>query len=350
VRKLQKNLRLVSALLLSATLAGSGLHVARADDTDAHRLGRAEELFIAGKKRLAMNDYAAACSLLAQSYLFDAATGSLLALALCHDRQGKLASSLREYEEVVARSRKEGRKDREQAALDQIASLMPRLSTLTLRLEEPKPKLKLIIKINGDLIAPDQVGRALPIDGGFVLVEAEAEGKTSWRTGVTLAESNQALTVTIPLLGPSATSTPPAAKPAAADPAFGPAQTARPHEPRFSTVQRTGIAFMSVGAAAAGVDVGFTIQAVRKNKSSDSGCYDDVCTKSARNDRLDARTAGNIATAATVAAGAFAAGGLIAYLVGTKRKKDTRLTPSERVHASAWADPHGIGAMVSGGF
>jgi hypothetical protein len=348
--------RFAACVVVSAVIFGVA-SAARAQEVhgDAHEVGRAEALFAAGKQRLAANDYVAACSLFAQSYLLDPATGSLLALALCHERQGKLASALREYREAVARSRQEQRGDREQAALAQIEGLKPRLSTLTLHPEEPG--LPLVVRVNGELLPSEQLGRPQPMDGGFVLVEAEAEGKITWRTGVTIAESGQALSVAIPLMRTGTASPPPTPSAEAAPrvvPETVPVPVTRPVErptagKKLSTLERTGIALLVSGAVSAGLAIAFTLRAVSKDKDSDAGCYDDLCTKQARRDRLDARSAGNIATIATAGAAALASGGLISFLVGARRRRDERQRATG-LRASAWIDPHSAGAAVSGGF
>ena len=54
---------------------------ARAAEGDA---ASAEAAFNAGKERLAQQDYAHACPLFADSFKADPATGTLLALAICH--------------------------------------------------------------------------------------------------------------------------------------------------------------------------------------------------------------------------------------------------------------------------
>ncbi len=361
--------RLIVTLTLVAILAFGG-EQARADvGADAHQIGRAEALFAAGKQRLAYSDYAAACSLFAQSYLIVPATGSLLALALCHERQGKLASALREYEEALERSHDEQRGDREEAARAQIARLKQRVSTLTLRLEEPE--LRLIVRVNGELVPPARIGKALPMDGGFLLVEAEAEGKITWRTGLTIAESGEALTVSIPLMSPGAASAaplivdppppppppPPAPSVAAAPKVEAPpkietptkVEPSKPGRAKLSRLERTGIALLCTGALSAGAAVGFTLRAVSKNRESDQGCVDDVCSEDARLDRLQARGSGNIATVATAAAAALGTSGLIAFLIGARRQRDARAEAS-RVRASAWVNGNGAGGVFSAGF
>src|SRR4051794_10074481 len=87
---------------------------------DAADEARAEQLFRDGKARLASGDHAHACPMLAESYRLDPASGGLLALAVCHEREGRLASASREFAEVAARSHAESRPDREQAARERV--------------------------------------------------------------------------------------------------------------------------------------------------------------------------------------------------------------------------------------
>jgi hypothetical protein len=209
------------------------------------------------------------------------------------------------------------------------------------------------------------------MDGGFVLVEAEAEGKMTWRTGLTIADSGETLTVSIPLMRGGAMNPTPAATeliPAPPAPKAVPVEAHRtvetppkvvtsakvepvsPSRPRLTRLERTGIALLCTGALSAGAAVGFTLRAVSKNKESEKGCFDDVCTDDARLDRLQARGSGNIATVATAAAAALGTSGLIALLVGARRKHDVRSDAATRVRASAWIAPSSAGGAISGGF
>src|SRR6185312_7978700 len=71
----------------------------------------AEALFRNGKELRAKQDYAHACPKLEESFRLDPATGTLLALAICHERQGRIASAWGEYVDVASRSKLEQRPD-----------------------------------------------------------------------------------------------------------------------------------------------------------------------------------------------------------------------------------------------
>jgi hypothetical protein len=94
-------LRLLLLAMLLDLLPRNPVRAERAD------VAQAEALFRRGKESLAAGDHTRACSLLAESYRLDAATGTLLALALCHERQGKLVAAIDEYKDVVVRARAE---------------------------------------------------------------------------------------------------------------------------------------------------------------------------------------------------------------------------------------------------
>jgi hypothetical protein len=341
----------LSVALICTVLTNPAL----ADETDAYN---PDALFREGKRRLAELDYGRACAMFAESFRLDPATGTLLALAICHERQGKLASAFREYEIVVARCKGEGRPDREQAARDKVTALQQQLSTLTIKTAEGQEVAGLEVRINGALIAPVDLARPLAVDGGIHAIEVAAPGKQTWHGSVSVPAHAAAKTVVIPPLDdvvavPVVTvAVAPLPRPAVA-PTRRTVDTAHTAERTGSSglsgAQWVGIGTMGLGVAAFGTGTGFALRALSKNRESSSGCDGDVCTASGRQDRLAARAAGNAASVAFVVGGALATVGLVIYVAGAHAASSG--TGTERALSIApFTDAHGAGASMHGSF
>src|SRR5690242_4971467 len=82
------------ALVLSSGVAQA------AEQRDA---AAAEALFEEAKRLFEQGDHGAACPKFSESYRLDPATGALFALALCHERAGKIASAWVEFMETAGR-------------------------------------------------------------------------------------------------------------------------------------------------------------------------------------------------------------------------------------------------------
>ncbi len=341
----------LSGLICRLSFAGClllltlGKAAAEGAETELRQPGKADELFARGKQRMAADDYPAACPLLAESYRLDPATGSLLALALCHERQGKLASALREYGEAVERSRSEKRLDREQAARARVFALQASASTVAISTMQRSEELT--VRLNDARLTPDQLGRPLPVDGGFLLVEAEALGAKPWRQHVKVADSGEAVTLTVPVLEPERQ----AAVPARPAPAAAPAvvryrEPPRSRGPLFSPAERSGLALMAIGAVGATVSLGYTVRALQKGGDSRADCDEDMCSPAGRAVREQARKAGDIATISVLTAVVAGGAGLVTFLVARENKDKRR-----DVRASGWLAPSGgAGATLTGRF
>jgi hypothetical protein len=328
---------LLRAALRPTLLGVCGFAVA----LSAHRGARAEganvaaadALFRDGKAKMAAEDYAQACPKLADSYRLDPATGTLLALALCHEREGKMASAWVEYADAAMRAKKEGRADREKAARERVAALEPKLSQLTIAAPVASSITGFAITRNGVTLGASAMGIAVPVDGGTYAIEASAPHKKPWRAKVTVAATGDRQSITVPTLeddktlpsetkprklpplqkGENVADRPPAAALASSATATAPGENPAPAKHGFGWVDTTAIA---AGVVGLGVGTAFMLQAIGKNEQSEAGCAGDVCTAEARQDRLDALDAGRVATVAFAAGGALVATGLTIYLVG----------------------------------
>jgi hypothetical protein len=170
-------------------------------DHDSKVAAAAEALFQEGKRLLERGDSAAACPKLAESLRLERATGTLFALAMCHEAEGRLASGWAEYAEVVARAEREGRADREQAARKSMRALEPRLSTLTILVPGAASAVP-GLRVERDQIALEAPSwsTAVPIDPGPHVVTASAPGYRSWRTSIEIGAVGDRRAISIPVL------------------------------------------------------------------------------------------------------------------------------------------------------
>jgi len=90
------------ALAVFAALGAGFPSVALADD-QRQRAAAAEALFQEGRALLMAGKAEQACPKLEDSQRLDPATGTLMALALCHEQEGKLASAWAAFADVEGR-------------------------------------------------------------------------------------------------------------------------------------------------------------------------------------------------------------------------------------------------------
>jgi hypothetical protein len=361
-----RKVRLGLAVLL---LSASATSVAAGDEKGPQQ---AESLFRNGKELLAQQDYARACPLLAESYRLDPATGSLLALAICHEGQGKVAAALAEYGKVVTRSQRESRPDREKAAREKAKSLEAQVSMLTINVEQGAQQIDGIqVKRNGVVVGSSAWGTPIPVDGGEQIVEASAPGMTPWRATVSIAAKVDSKEVTVPLLEPKTPERPApkaveratpkvsdeAPKPAALPPPpttaiVVPTESRTEEHPssRGTALQGAGIATTIAGVVTLGIGAGFLVRAIGKNSDSKAGCDGNVCSIQGTQDRWEAQDAGNVATISFIAGGVLAAGGTMMFLLGRPRRTLTACAGSTCIGAVPTPVDHGFGGVLQGSF
>lgn len=279
-----------------ALAANASIAFAQGADT-----GAAEALFQSGKSLLEQKNYAQACPKLAESYRLDAGTGTLLALALCHEGEGRLASAWGEFADVAARSRREGRPDREELAKQHKAALESRLPMLTVAVASGGEKVDgLTIKRDGVEVGSGSWATAVPVDPGHHHVEASAPGYRPFSATVTLGTDGARQTVVVPVLErlPDA----PEGAPGAASGGF------------WSPLRYAGAAVGVVGLAGIGLGAVFGLKAISLNNDSKNDCdASSVCDATGVASRHDAQSAGNVSTIAFVAGGVLLAGGVTMF-------------------------------------
>lgn len=102
------------SLLVAATFGAMVIVSPRAHASD--REEQAERLFVEGKALLDAERVSEACVAFKDSQVLDPAEGTLLALGLCHEREGADDAALEELQRVLESTQTSGREDRRRVA------------------------------------------------------------------------------------------------------------------------------------------------------------------------------------------------------------------------------------------
>jgi hypothetical protein len=367
------------AWLVSVGLVLVALGVASGSRAQDSASTEADALFAAGKAKLAAKDYARACPLLAESFRVEPATGTLLAQAICYERAGKLASATVAYREVVARSRKESRPDRMQAAAAKVAELAPQLSHLHLQAQAVAATPGLLVRIDGERLDLATLDEALAVDAGSHTLEVSAPARQSWSATVTIADPNDDKTLVVTPLAAVAlvapeppaqqaeAAPPPTLPPAAAIAAGDPASAAPRRSPALragverpaadagglSSLQVSGLFVLGAGVVGLAGATVFTLRALHDNDASKAGCDGDLCTAAGRAQRLDARQAGEIATVSFILGSTATAAGVLMTLLGARARPSgaaANAPVAGGVALAPWLGARSLGAFAQGVF
>jgi hypothetical protein len=306
--------QLVCACGIAIAIVASA-SIASAQSADA---GAAEALFQSGKSLLEQKNYGLACPKLAESYRLDPGTGTLLALALCHEGEGRLASAWGEFSDVAVRSRREARPDREDLAKRHAAALESRLPMLTVTVAAGGETIDgLTVKRDGIPLGAGSWATPVPVDPGHHHVEATAPGYRPFSFTVTLATDGARETVVVPVLERAPDL--PGTSADVAGAGF------------WSPLRYAGLASAGVGIVGGVIGAVFGIRAM--DLTSDSKKYCDPqndCREPGYTNRLDAQSAGNVSTVAFVAGGVLLAGGVTMFVLGKPPAREAsalRATP-----------------------
>lgn len=209
----------------------------------------ARALFVAGNAT-------EACVRFAQSQRLDPKLGTLLNLAICHEKIGRVASAWSEFHDARSIATAQGLKDRVQFADDHLAALAPRLAYVRVRMTaESKPK----VRLDGEVVDPAALDADIPVDPGAHLVEATwTDGKT-WKASVRASTSNKEV-VTLPPWVPQAKTGPSPAPPS--------------HGRRTA-----GLVTMGASLAVAGAGAVFGFMALSARSDAEAQCAASRCAE-----------------------------------------------------------------------
>jgi hypothetical protein len=289
----------------------------------------AETLFFAGRGLMEAGRYADACQKFAESLRLDRAAGTLLNLAVCHEKEGKIASAWGEFKEALSDAKKLGRADREELASSHIATLEPDLPYLTIHVPDGARVGGLEVVRNGNPLRDGSWGTALPVDPGDVEIVTRAPGykPRSQRLSIERTEKKE---FTVDALEKA------------------PVPVVFMAEPGWSRRRKIGVAVGAAGVVALGVGAYFGIRALGLKSKSDDNCpvfdAERRCTESGSSSMSSARTD---AWAANIGIGVGAAAAIVGtwlFVTGGNEKKGPDVTPA------VTAGPTGGACMLRGSF
>jgi hypothetical protein len=283
----------------------------------------AQALFEDGRTLVAAGKYAEACPKFADSERLDASVSTLLNLANCWEKLGRYATAWATYKEAESAANAAKRQDYMVTAQRHAEALAPKLSRLTINVQQPIAGIRVLR--DGVLVGSAQWGSPIPVDPGLRTVEASAPGYKEWGGNVEVSRDVAQVTVTVPPLEALPPETPPPAATIEANAGAVPSPApAAPPSPRPETASRGGaqrtIGLVVAGAGAVGLGVAgvFALVANSKNKDSVGLCDKtdpNLCPSAGVSERNDALWAGDAATVALGVGGAALIAGALLWLV-----------------------------------
>jgi len=322
-------------VIISAFAAGSlSPRWARADDAP-QTSSEAERLFREGRAAMRAGDLPSACARFAESQTIAFSPGTVLNLAICEDRIGKLRAAQRHYQAFLQAV--PATDDRRDVANSALASLLQRMPRLQVKLA-PEWPVDTEVMLDGEPLAVSDRESVTSPDPGVHTVSVRSISKNASReVDVDLVASAEPQYMTIGLIAPPepVAMSAPAREPEVLNPA------------PLTPLRTAGLVTMGAGALGLGVGVAFVFRALAKKADSDQGCDGNACWPAAKEDRLAAMSAGDAATIAFFAGAALSGTGLVLYLWGRPSSipptiGSIRLTPA--------VSPSTAGGVLAGTF
>ncbi|WP_394824870.1 hypothetical protein [Pendulispora albinea] len=230
----------VTALAVAATMAVVPL--ARAQQSGP----LAEALFREGQRLSHAGRTAEACIKFAESQRIEPALGTLLNLAVCHEKEGKTASAWAEFMRAAELAELRRQKDRAAFARDRATELEKKRYAVVLDVKRPSASMAIVL--DGQKLEPGAWGMPLPVDPGEHTFMASAPNKVAWRRTVVVPPGAGTLRIDVPALEDAG------AEMTKGAPGVGPATVASPVTVPSSSSPSSPEAGREMGADAASPD------------------------------------------------------------------------------------------------
>lgn len=175
-----------------ACALGAGAAVAMAPELavaaqKARDPAAAEALFLQGREALEAGDFEKACDKFAESQRLDPGAGTLMNLATCEEKLGRLASAWQHWQEALTHL--PAGDERIEFAKGRLEALEPDVPWLTITLVAA-PEGTVVLR-DGVQLGPGSLGEALPIDPGAHVIAVRAPAHHERRYEITLAKAER---------------------------------------------------------------------------------------------------------------------------------------------------------------
>jgi hypothetical protein len=270
-------------------------------------------LFKRGRDAMAAGQLDVACPSFEESQRLDPGGGTLLNLAVCHEKQGRNATAWTEYAEALAIARRDGRADRVDLAQTNRAALEARLVHLTVVVPEVAREPRLRVMRDGIAIPREAWSIAVPVDPGEHVVEAWIGETRVFLERKTVTTDDITSVITIEQSPPAPE--PPRDVAVPPPPPLPPLRVEAPRPDPDASRTVAGWALVGSALAAAGMGAFFGVTALGDKAESDRGCPLGRCSRASveANDRAKVEadiSTGSFAVAIVVA-------GIGVYLLAT---------------------------------
>lgn len=295
----------------------------------------AETLFFTGRGMMEAGRIAEACGKFEESYRLDPAAGTLLNMAVCHEKINKIASAWGEFKQALFDAKKAGREDRMKLAQEHIDVLEPDLPYLTIHVPSAVRVPGLEVVRNGLPLVQGGWDAELPVDPGVVEIVTRAPQYKPKTKKIEIAKK-QHLEVTVEALEKA------------------PVAVVMVGEPSWSTTKKVGLALMGVGVAGLGVGGYFGLRALDAKNKSDDACpvFDDErrCSSSGSSSMDDARKYAwfsNIGIGLGI--GSLAVGTYM-FVTGGNTEPEAPKKTAKRLDWNLSGGPHGFSGSFTASF
>lgn len=294
------------AFLLVLTLAAPAAAGSKED------VAKADALFTDAQKLLQKGQVAEACAAFAESQRLDPANGTLLNLALCHEKEGKAATAQRELRELLANvsgGKSADDRERTKIANEHLKALEKKVARVTFDTAALPPDH--VLQLDGERVTEQPVA----LDPGPHTVVANASKKKPGTTTFDVKEPGprtvkiEALADDAPL--PTSSEAPPPPPPPPPEKAAG---------GYWSGQRIAGAAVVGVGVVGLGVGTVFGLSTFSKRSERDEHCTATVCDAQGLALHDDAKQSATLSTIGFAVGGAAVIAGSILFFTAPRTK------------------------------